>query len=318
MTNKMLLGVIGLLSLVLIIEVSFFSKTSFSFDDNKQKEEEPKNENNPKAELTIKIKNSITNEIEEIDFEDYIVGVVSSEMPALFHEEALKSQAIAARSYALYQKSNANNDYDVLTDVTHQVYSSKEQLQEKWGENYNNYYERVKSNVESTSGLVMTYNNAIIEAFYFAMSNGYTEDSQSVFSQTLPYINSVESPLENESLNNFMVTKTFNKNDFCSFLSIDCSSIVIEAINRSNTNRIDNITINQRIFSGVEIRKLLQLRSTDFEIVLEDNAVQITTKGYGHGVGMSQYGANEMAKQNNDYETILKHYYQNIEISKIY
>ena len=119
-----------------------------------------------------------------------------------------------------------------------------------------------------------------------------------------------------KNVKNFLVTTTFSKEEFCEKLDIDCSNITIENIVRSSTNRVNFITINDEEFKGTEIRSLLNLRSTDFDINITDE-VTITTKGYGHGVGMSQYGANEMAKEGYTYEEILKYYYKDIDIVKI-
>ena len=149
------------------------------------------------------------------------------------------------------------------------------------------------------------------------MSNGYTENCELVFSQDLPYLNSVSSEWDNESLTNYSFTKTISKQDFCSSLEISCDNIEIKDIVRSDSNRILSITINEKTLKGTEVRTKLGLRSTDFTIEITNDTVNITTKGYGHGVGMSQYGANGMAKAGYTYEQILKHYYQNTEISKL-
>lgn len=308
MKNKILLSIVGILSICLIIEVSFIPKTNFFYNEE---------EENTPTKVTMKVKNTTTNQIEEIDLEEYIIGVISAEMPALFDDEALKAQAVASRTYALYKKNTTKEDYDIVTDITNQVYISISEMQEKWGNNFETYYEKIKKNVNATAGEVLTFQNEIIQAFYFSMSNGYTENSEAVFSESKPYLEGVSSEWENESINNFEVTKTINTEEFCKTLNIDCSNITIENINRSESNRVNTLTINNKTFSGTEIRFLLSLRSTDFEIEIIDNNVNITTKGYGHGVGMSQYGANEMAKIGYTYKEILTHYYQNIEISKI-
>ena len=163
----------------------------------------------------------------------------------------------------------------------------------------------------------MTYNDKVIEAYYFAMSNGYTEDVSLVFSEDRDYLQSVPSIYDNESLKNFTYTKEFSKDDFCQKLKLNCSTLQVNNITRSNTHRVNTITINNQEFKGTNFRSLLGLRSTDFEIKLEDNKVLITTKGYGHGVGMSQYGANGMANDGKNYEEILNYYYKNIKITTI-
>ena len=179
------------------------------------------------------------------------------------------------------------------------------------------YFLKVRDAVLTTKNEILTYEGEVINAFYFAMSNGYTENSELVFQEDLPYLNSVPSTWEDESLNNYEVTSSISKEEFCTSLGITCEQIEIKDIERSNANRVLNITINNQVFVGTTVRQKLGLRSTDFEIEIVDNNVQITTKGYGHGVGMSQYGANGMAKDGYTYEEILKYYYQNTEIKKI-
>ena len=301
MKNKYLIIPIIILSIVAVFS-SFENKTTFL------KESEDKN-------IEITLKDSESNEIKDIDLEEYLIGVLAGEMPASFEIEALKAQAIAARSYALYKMNTTTADYDILSDITNQVYITTSDMQEKWGKNYDYYYNKIKKAVDATKDLVMTYNGEIISAYYFSMSNGYTEDVASVFGESKEYLVSVNSSWD-KTLKNFTVTTTFSKDDFCNKLSIDCSNITINKINRSETNRVDNIEVNNKTFKGTEFRTLLGLRSTDFQIDIADD-VTITTNGYGHGVGMSQYGANEMAKMGKTYEEILKYYYKNIEIEKI-
>ena len=181
--------------------------------------------------------------------------------------------------------------------------------------NFFKYYLKIREAVIDTQGKVLTYDGQVINAFYFSMSNGYTENSELVFKQDLPYLNSVPSSWDNESIENYRYTTTISREDFCSSLEISCDTITITNIERSNSNRILNITINDKTFSGTEVRTKLGLRSTDFDMEISSNEIKITTRGYGHGVGMSQYGANGMAKEGYSYEEILKHYYQNTEIS---
>lgn len=300
MKNRYLLVIIIMLSIVAIMG-SFKKETAFF-----------KNEN---SNIDVTIKNSDTKEEKELDLEEYIIGVVAGEMPASFHEEALKAQAIAARSYALYKINTSNESYDLVTDITNQVYITNSQMQEKWQEDYNYYYDKIKKAVSDTKNLVMEYDGEVISAYYFAMSNGRTEDVSLVFGENRDYLNSVDSSWD-ENVKNFEVTVEINKADFCNKLNIDCSNIVINNINRSSTGRINTININNKEFKGTDIRSLLGLRSTDFDIKITET-IQITTRGYGHGVGMSQYGANEMAKSGYNYEEILKHYYQDVNIVQI-
>lgn len=250
--------------------------------------------------------------VEQVLLEEYILGVVAAEMPASFHEEALKAQAIAARSYAVYKMEHATKDYHIIADISNQAYINQEQMKDKWKDEYSFYYGKVKKAVEDTKGLVMTYNDEVIEAFYFAMSNGSTEDSLLVFGSSKDYLAVVDSSWDKD-VNNFIVTNKISKQSFCEKLNIVCDGIKVDNINKSSSGRVNTIRINDKTFKGTEVRKLLDLRSTDFEINISEK-IEITTKGYGHGVGMSQYGANMMAKNGKNHEEILHHYYQNIEI----
>lgn len=269
------------------------------------------------SEPNITIKNTETNKISSLKLEDYIVGVVAAEMPASFNEEALKAQAIASRTYAVYKMQNNAKEYDIVTDVSNQGYITKDEMKKKWGSEFEKYYQKILNAVNDTAGVIMRYNNQIIEAYYFAMSNGYTEDVELVFSEDREYLQSVKSIYEDESLKNFIVEKIYSKNEICNKLEIMCNSLVFTDIKRSDTGRVISIKVNNDNIKGTTFRSKLGLRSTDFTIKEENNNILITTRGYGHGVGMSQYGANGMANAGYNYEEILKYYYKNIEISSI-
>ena len=293
--NKILLFLVVLLGVIYINTSSTTHGTTF-FEDK-----------------TIKVKKD--NNINSLKLEEYIIGVVAAEMPASFNIEALKAQAIAARTYAVY-KMGQNNDYDIIASVSNQGYITKEEMRSIWKDNYDLYYTKIYKAVTDTKDLVMKYNNQVIESYYFAMSNGYTEKSSLVFNQDRDYLDSVKVEYDNSSLNNFEKTITLTKEEFCTKLNLPNQNIVINKINRSTTNRVITITINNISFKGTEIRKLLNLRSTDFDINIS-NVITITTRGYGHGVGMSQYGANGMANAGYNYKDILNYYYKNIQIDKI-
>ena len=272
-----------------------------------------KTKDNLESEITIKINKD--NVIQELSLEEYIVGVVAGEMPASFNLEALKAQAVASRTYAMYKILNYDNRYDVETTSDDQVYISQEEMKEKWGVEFNTYYNKIKDAVISTKDLVMKKDNKVFKSFYFSMSNGYTEDSMTVFGENTS--NSVSSPWDNETLNKFKVTTEFTENDLKAKLNITNDINILEILSIDNTNRVEKIKVNDKTFTGIEFRKLLNLRSTDFTIEKEKSVYIITTKGYGHGVGMSQYGANGMAKEEYKYNEILEYYYQNIEITTI-
>ena len=308
MKNKILLGVVFILILTIIFLPKEIKKVSVSEEKEDVKE----------SQIFVRLLDEQTNTITEENLEDYIVGVVSAEMPSVFNMEALKAQAVAARTFAMYKKTTRNLDYDLIIGVKDQAYKNNEMLLKNWGADFFPNYLKIREAVKETKGQVLTYQNNIINAFYFSMSNGYTENSELVFQEKLPYLSSVTSLWDNENLQNFAYTTTFSKNDFCNSLNISCEILKIGDITRSDTHRVLKITINDKTFKGTEFRSKLGLRSTDFEINLENENVTITTKGYGHGVGMSQYGANGMAKDGYSYQEILAHYYQNTELKNIY
>lgn len=294
--NKSLLAIILLLIPITII--SFFKKeTNFYIEESVQSQE-----------ILVPVK--INNQLSNINLEEYVIGVVAGEMPALFENDALKAQAIASRTYVI---SHLNNNNSITNTISDQVYITNEEMHEKWGEKYEIYFDKVKKAVFDTEKTIMLYQGEPIISYYYSMSNGYTESSLNVFNNKKDYLNIIPSPFDQDN----SYTITIAKSTFCNKLNIDCQTIDITNIQKNEANRISTITINNKVFEGIEIRKLLSLRSTDFEIILKDNYIEITTHGYGHGVGMSQYGANNMAKQGYTYEEILKYYYQNIEIAKI-
>lgn len=242
-----------------------------------------------------------------LDLEDYVVGVVAGEMPALFQDEALKAQAVAARSYVLSKEKDGN--YEVSASTSDQVFLTSYEMKEKWQNDYDEYYNKILNAVKKTTGEVLTKDNKILKAFYFSMSNGYTENSKDVFGEDLTQ--SVESPFE-ISLSNFEIVKEFSKSELLEKLGVDNLNIENQQI--SETKHTSSIIIGGKEFSGIEVRKLLNLRSTDFEIKQVGENFNIITRGYGHGVGMSQYGANELAKSGKSYKEILAYYYKNTKL----
>ena len=300
MKNKILLLIVVVLSVIAISG----SKKETTYFNNAKKEE-------VKEEIKLALKDTSTGEIKNIELEDYIVGVVAGEMPASFNEEALKAQAIAARTYAMYKMKNSNGTYDLVTDKTNQVYITEDKMKKLWQENFDYYFEKIKKAVYDTKDLIMTYNGNVILSMYFARSNGKTEDAILVFGSNEEYLKSVESP--EESLTSEV---TISKDEFCNKLNISCDAINISNVLKSSSGRINSLNINGKTFKGTEIRTLFDLKSTDFDISI-GSEIKFVTKGYGHGVGMSQYGANKLAQNGKNYEEILKHYYQNINIEKI-
>lgn len=268
---------------------------------------------------TIRVKRESKNVIETVPFEEYIVGVVAAEMPVSFELEALKAQAVAARTYALKKmERNIDQDYDIVDTVANQVYYDDEELKEKWNDDYTEKINKIKQAILSTKGEYMVYDDEIIDAFFFSTSVGKTENSEEVFSTKLPYLRSVESSWDEEASPVFNDQATFSLTDFYRLLGLNYSDqLRVEVTKTTSTGRVKELKINNKTMTGSDVYKKLGLRSTFFTIIQNNNQITVNTKGYGHGVGMSQYGANGMAKNGYDYQKILKHYYQGIEIKKI-
>ena len=248
-----------------------------------------------------------------LSLEEYLIGVVGAEMPASFNIEALKAQAIAARTYTL--KSIKKNKK--LTDTTStQVYKDNNELKKMWGSSFNTYYQKVKSAVNSTKGLYITYNGDYIDAVFFSTSNGYTEDPINVWGYNIPYLKIKDSPLD-KNTSAYLRTKKFTYDEFSKILGFTINKETTISITKNKSNRVSTIKINNKTYTGVEFRELLNLRSTDFDLELENNKIVITTRGYGHGVGLSQYGSNELAKTGYTYDKIIKYYYTGVSINKL-
>ncbi|MCM3617960.1 stage II sporulation protein D [Sutcliffiella horikoshii] len=260
--------------------------------------------------------------IENIPLEDYIVGVVASEMPADFELEALKAQALAARTYILRQlladeKLGTPNGADVTDTEQHQVYKSPEELKAIWDSgDFDWKMEKIKQAVAETAGNVLTYNNAPIDASYFSTSNGYTENSEEYWPNEIPYLRSVESPWDVDS-EKYLSQVTLTVQEFQSMLGVTLGNdgAVGKIIARTTGNRVSTVDINGKQLSGREVRDTLKLRSSDFNWERKGDNIIITTKGFGHGVGMSQYGANGMALEGKSYTQIISHYYKDVQIA---
>ena len=256
--------------------------------------------------------------VEKVPLEEYVYGVVSSEVPVSFEVDALKAQAVASRTYVMYaMQNNKDKEFDVYDSVNSQVYNSDEELKEKWGDKYQEYSNKIKKVIVDTKGEYLMYDNKIIEAFFFSTSTGYTENSEEVFSEQLPYLRSVESAWD-ESSPSFNSETEINKKDFYNKLGISYSNnLDVSDVEKTGSGRIKSLKINGNNFKGVDVRTKLGLRSTFFTFYDNGDNIIVKTKGYGHGVGMSQYGAEGMALAGFKYEDIIKYYYTGVEIKKI-
>lgn len=298
---------------VIIIFIPFVVVTFFKVD----KKEEIKL--NYESNTIIRVKRLSSSEIEYLPFEEYIVGVLAGEMPIYFEKEALKAQAVAARSYALKKiEYNKDNEYDVVDSVLNQVYLDNQYLKEAWGNKYVDNINKLREVVNDTSLEYLDYNGEVIDALFFSTSNGYTENSSLVFNIDLPYLQSVTSMWDSSTSSAFRSTKKISSSDFYSSLGLEKSNILnFKVLKRSSTNRILNLSINGTEFTGRELYDKLGLKSTDFSLKQDGDTIIIDTVGYGHGVGMSQYGAEGMALEGYSYKDILSHYYVGTSIKKL-
>ena len=264
--------------------------------------------------------------IERINSHDYVFGVVAAEIPATYETEAIKAQAVAAYTYAVFKKNEAkitNREYDLSdSGENSQCYITKEQAAEKWGEKAKENEEKLLSAIKSVLGQTIIYDGEPILAVYHAVSSGKTENASDIWGGNYPYLKSVDSVndllnpdyLSTVSLPTAELTNALNKANIT--VSGEAASWFGEAVRTSN-GAIKQINICGNAISGDSLRQALGLRSNNFEISLEGDTFTFTVKGYGHGVGMSQYGANRMALQGSSYTEILSAYYTGCKLGKI-
>ena len=280
---------------------------------------------------TIKLLHKKSGQIEEFAIDEYLYGVVSAEMPVNFELEALKAQAVAARTYTVYQISNnkgKHGDADMCDDYTCcQAWISKDDRMKKWNETQreNNWNKIVKA-VNSTAGQIMTYKGEVINAFFHSNSGGKTEIASNVWSggKDFPYLQSVETSGE-DGYTQYNSEVIISKNDLLEKIKKEYKDIQInfnekesiKILEYTESGRVKTVKIGNTEIAGTKVRSMLNLKSTNFSIRIENDNIIFTVIGYGHGVGMSQTGADSMAKQGNNYEEILKHFYTGIEITTI-
>ena len=262
-------------------------------------------------------------EVVDTPLEDYLVGVVAAEMPADFEPEALKAQAVAARTYTLYcMRTGRHVDADVCADYRCcQAWKSDAAMRESWGEAYEDKLARVLEAVESTKGEYLRYEEEAVFAAFHSSSAGFTEDCGAIWSG-LPYLVSVSSPEDAGSVPGYVSTVERSPLDFRDTLLsaspeadfTGSPDAWLEDLRRDASGRVSEAVLGGTTFSGVELRELFALRSTAFDLEYVDGVFRFTVTGFGHGVGMSQYGANVMAAQGADYRAILAHYYPGTEL----
>lgn len=287
---------------------------------------------------SVKVYLSKEKKVETFPIERYIRGVVAAEMPVDFHPEALKAQAFAARTYIVDRLSRRDfsdmakwgkqaSQAHVTDTVNHQVFLTDKQLKKQWGEDYKTNSTRINQAVAETAGQVIQYQGKPIYAAFFSTSNGKTENSEDYFAQEYPYLRSVPSHWD-QSSPKYRDRKQFPVADFVDQVSQTTGKQVaveastaggdwLQVTQRTAGGSVDKVQVGDQVFSGRQIREALDLASADFSFQISKGTVTVETKGYGHGVGMSQWGANFMGKQGKSAKQIIQHYYRGVEIGRM-
>ena len=261
-----------------------------------------------------------------MDLEEYVVGVVAAEMPAAYDFEALKAQAVATRTYTLYGMVHGGCHTDPEADVCTnskccQAYSSPERMQSSWGNDYVKNYNRVAQAVMETAGEVLVYDGKLCDALYHACSGGQTEDSENVYANVIPYLRGVESPYEDPMREEDV---DFGEDAIAELIAAKYPESGITYENVRNgieikstypSGRVKELRLGKTVITGKQARSLFGLRSAMFTFRWGEEKIVFHTKGYGHGVGLSQNGANGMAKHGSAYREILLHYYTGVTIA---
>ncbi|MEI4768890.1 stage II sporulation protein D [Psychrobacillus sp. FJAT-51614] len=272
----------------------------------------------PALELDFEIECPILIEVkgeqQKIPLETYVLGVVAAEMPISFHEEALKAQSIAARTYVLRETNYGETPIDKT--VQKQVYASEEERKKKWGASFEEYEEKLRDVVASTEGEIIVYKDQLITAMFFSTSNGQTESAENYSGYTIPYLVSVPSKEEELFAPNVNKQFEYTKSEWANAFGLQWSESIVKTfqVTKTDSDRVESVQMNGKTWTGREVRTLLGLPSTDFEVTFKNDKVIVDTVGYGHGVGMSQYGAEVLAHNSVGAHDILLHYYKGTKI----
>ncbi len=271
----------------------------------------------------IRVYRAATHSVTPMPLEDYVAGVVAAEMPANFHMEALKAQAVAARTNAvriLAYPGRATGGADITDDHTRdQAFLSPDDLRRRWGSQFTAKFDRIQQAVRGTAGQILVYGGQPIDATFFSTSNGYTASAQEVWGKNLPYLQSVPSPWDASVAPRFQDTKTVSIKDLAAALHLTAvpatpGGSLIQVLGESPTHRITQLRVGDRVVSGNDFRTALGLNSTSFTWTISGGEVTFRTTGYGHGVGMSQYGAEALARQGKTAKEILQYYYRGTQV----
>lgn len=304
-----------------------------SFEINEDTQRIEINVEKPSLDLGVQYKkinllHNNENVVETLELEDYLINVVAAEMPVEYEEEALKAQATVARTYTLYQIENGHkhDNADICDSSTCcQAWISKEKRYEKWGDNQDEKWSKLTNAVYSTAGEVITYDGKPIDAFFHSNSGGTTEIPINVWGGSdFPYLQVVETSGEDE-YSQYYSEKEYTKAEIESKMksaysdfSIDWNEEnCIEILEYTESSRIKTLKIGNKNISGVEARKIFELKSSNFTYEISESTVEFKVIGYGHGVGLSQTGSNTLAKEGKSYKEIIEHFFKNVEIENI-
>ena len=320
MKKNIIISVITALTMLLVPSLTFLYLTGNA-------REVPSEDESSIKELsfeTISVFSTDENKTMTLDFRDYIIGVVAAEMPAQFHSEALSAGAVAAATLA--RKKIISGEQEALQGAVistdpkkHQAYMTKEEMKERWGKDFDKYYKKIADAVDNSIDYSITSEGELINAVYHAISPGKTENAQNIWEGEYPYLVSVESTGDRLSPK-YLSEESFTITEFCNILKDSGAKNISEDITfedavYSDAGTLLSIKINKNVFTGEALRELFSLRSAAITPKAEKDKVIFTVKGYGHGVGLSQYGADYLARQGYSWQEIIKHYYTGVEIT---
>lgn len=285
---------------------------------------------NQEGDLPVSVYIDQEDKLVPMSLEEYLKGVVAAEMPAEFHPEALKAQAIVARTYAVARMRvfggpgcQAHPGADICTDPARgQAWLSKDELRRRWGAlRFAAYWAKIERAVADTRGLIVVYDHRPIDAVYHAASGGRTEDAAYVWGKGVPYLRGIEVPFE-EAPRYEGLEVTFTPAELAGRTGVrlggDGWASQAQILERSPSGRVLKARLGSRLFTGAELRKLLGLKSTFFDWQVTGGRLVVRTRGYGHGVGMSQYGADSLARAGSDFTEIIKRFYTGVETRPVF
>lgn len=325
--KKIFMGILFIIILIFLIPVLFTTRRIEKVSTKIEKQENEVINYDYSKYKTITLLHKDTNEVEQVNLDEYIACVVSAEMPATYELEALKAQAIVARTYTIYKitTSKKHDNADICDKSTCcQAWISKEYRLKKWDEDKRTEnWNKIIQAVNETAGKIITYDDKPINAFFHSNSGGKTEVPFYVWGGTgYPYLQVVETSGE-EAYSQYSSEAKFTKEEFVEKIKKEHEDFeinldeenCIEIIKRDDSDRVVTIKVGNINLSGVETRTLLGLRSANFTVEINQDEILFKVIGYGHGVGMSQTGADALAKQGKNYEEIIKHFYTNVELT---